>query len=74
MSPGMVLLLFAAYLWIFVLGLVGNIMVMVVVLTRYTDKKEKKISEYFPTLIKKKRKFSLYIRKFRSGAVAKSYM
>ncbi len=43
MSPGMVLLLFVAYLWIFVLGLVGNIMVMVVVLTRYTDKKEKKI-------------------------------
>jgi hypothetical protein len=40
MSPGMVLLLFVAYLWIFVLGLVGNIMVMVVVLTRYTDKKE----------------------------------
>ncbi len=38
MSPGMVLLLFVAYLWIFVLGLVGNIMVMVVVLTRYTDK------------------------------------
>jgi hypothetical protein len=35
MSPGMVLLLFVAYLCIFIVGLVGNIMVMVVVLTRH---------------------------------------
>ena len=34
MSPGMVLLLFVSYLCIFIVGLVGNIMVMVVVVTR----------------------------------------
>jgi hypothetical protein len=65
MSPGMVLLLFVAYLWIFVLGLVGNIMVMVVVLSRYTDKKEKKIFLIFSYADKKKIKLSSYKRKFR---------
>jgi hypothetical protein len=39
MSPGMVLLLFVAYLCIFIVGLVGNIMVMVVVLTRQAQHK-----------------------------------